>query len=85
MLLKRLVIFDHLGDSAAHIAAMKSADKVLTLLVMRGADMNLRNRAGYSVLDLITNPATRKKIDGTSCFGSSIGAELPSHTTNIVG
>ncbi len=53
---------DNLGRTALMIAASLGHDKAVDVLLARGADKTLHDKAGKSAADLATNDALRKKL-----------------------
>ena len=48
------------GNTALHIAVKNRADKVVLFLILNGADKNIKNKEGYTPLEIIKN---EKNID----------------------
>ncbi|KAF9992213.1 hypothetical protein BGZ79_003375 [Entomortierella chlamydospora] len=44
------------GNTALHLAVLLGETAVVSGLIERGADMNLKNKRGYSVVDMSDNP-----------------------------
>ncbi|KAF9907694.1 hypothetical protein EC991_010726 [Linnemannia zychae] len=44
------------GNTALHLAALLGASNIASALIERGADITLKNKRGYSVVDMSDNP-----------------------------
>ncbi|KAF9096110.1 hypothetical protein BGX23_011919 [Mortierella sp. AD031] len=44
------------GNTALHLAVLLGASMMVSALIERGADINLKNNRGYSVVDMSDNP-----------------------------
>ncbi|KAG9326064.1 hypothetical protein KVV02_000775 [Mortierella alpina] len=44
------------GNTALHLAVLLGASFMVSALIERGADINLKNKRGYSVVDMSDNP-----------------------------
>ncbi|KAF9570669.1 hypothetical protein EC968_001502 [Mortierella alpina] len=44
------------GNTALHLAVLLGASLMVSALIERGADINLKNKRGYSVVDMSDNP-----------------------------
>ncbi|KAG0057932.1 hypothetical protein BGZ90_005239 [Linnemannia elongata] len=44
------------GNTALHLAVLLGAPAMVSALIERGADINLKNKRGYSVVDMSDNP-----------------------------
>ena len=43
------------GNTALHIAVKSRSDKVVLFLILNGADKNIKNKEGYTSLEMIKN------------------------------
>ncbi|KAF9156846.1 hypothetical protein DFQ26_009208 [Actinomortierella ambigua] len=57
-IIHKAVLFDvgSNGNTALHLAVLLGESSIVSALVERGADVNLRNRKGYSSVDMSDNP-----------------------------
>ncbi|KAF9958106.1 hypothetical protein BGZ70_009305 [Mortierella alpina] len=50
------------GNTALHLAVLLGASLMVSALIERGADINLKNKRGYSVVDMSDNPDILKLL-----------------------
>ncbi|KAI1296271.1 hypothetical protein EDD11_007428 [Mortierella claussenii] len=51
------------GNTALHLAVLLGASSMVSALVERGADIRLKNKRGYSVVDMSDNPDILKLLE----------------------